>query len=437
MFSMTRKSPYSCFTRAVSPTSLNSSQTSNLDRSTQSLIQQPISQTQNTVSSSGAQDITLAQGEANAYLQFGNPNSSSSTLQGFVFNNNGHNQDSSTVGNASNPFARTNSNINTNDNSNIQQVLINRPLSTNHNLNANTGFQFSINNQNSAGQQSNNAGNLFNLFRGNNNSQNTNPVPHNNDNTKDEINLSKVVAEDCLNMALELVAYGFNKEDVESMNAFDLFFHYGKMHSQLDSVYNNEAAFQKRIESLLTKYYSYMNNPDELSLFTMDNCQKITSDIIKFDFQIYNYLGRLGVCLNNSSDLVERQELQELMILLIALRRLSLKFGAENNNMNMSSELIVSYLKSDTLESTLSKKLSKLSKKHKEGKMLETISNIGKNRAANISYNNKNQQNKGISKNNNKFQKQKQESNNKGSKGSYKQGKPQTNKANNNNNEEQ
>ncbi|KAL9653707.1 hypothetical protein ABK040_014653 [Willaertia magna] len=54
----------------ISLTSLNSSQTSNLDRSTQSLVQQPISQTQNTVSSSGAQDITLAQGEANAYLQF-------------------------------------------------------------------------------------------------------------------------------------------------------------------------------------------------------------------------------------------------------------------------------------------------------------------------------------------------------------------------------
>ncbi|KAL9658457.1 hypothetical protein ABK040_005999 [Willaertia magna] len=87
------------------------------------------------------------------------------------------------------------------------------------------------------------------------------------------------------------------------------------MHSQLHLVYNNEVAFQKRIESLLSKYHSYLNNPDELTLFTSDSCQYITSEVIKYDFQIYNYLGRLDVHLVNSLDLVERQKLQELMVL--------------------------------------------------------------------------------------------------------------------------
>ncbi|KAL9647369.1 hypothetical protein ABK040_011733 [Willaertia magna] len=331
---------------------------------------------QSTTRNTGSHTPTtvLGEGNANDYLQsnFNNVNNNSGQQ-----NNHDSRTNSSNRANNAVPLG-TNNSVHNSD------MIYNRP-DYNPNPRSNTGFQFAINNsnnnpqttRNNSSQENATPGELISLFSNNTGSGQQN---NNNNVNRNEVDLkiNSVVAEECYNMGLELIAFGYNKEEVEAMNASELFFYYSKMHSQLHLVYNNEVAFQKRIESLLSKYHSYLNNPDELALFTSDNCQYITSEVIKYDFQIYNYLGRLGVHLVHSSDLVERQELQELMVLLIALRRLSLKFGAENNNMNMGSELISSYLKSDTLESALSKKLTKLAKKHKEGKIMETLASINK-----------------------------------------------------------
>ncbi|KAL9653417.1 hypothetical protein ABK040_002053 [Willaertia magna] len=333
---------------------------------------------------SSSSTTVLGEGESNDYLQHPSNVSATSVPQ----------QNSSHQGltlNSGVPVSGNNNQMGNNLRSSGNDMIYNRP-SYNPNPRSNTGFQFAINNNSNNNSYSNSqaqsvgpvqdsnptSGDLLNLFRSNS----ANELNNNNsgeENKTADLRINNVVAEECLYMGMELVAFGYNKEEVEAMNISDLFFYYSKMHSQLHLVYNNEGAFQKRIESLLSKYHHCLNL-DELAHFTSDSCQQITSEVIKYDFQIYNYLGRLGVYLVNSSDLVERQELQELMVLLIALRRLSLKFGAKNNNMNLSLELISSYLKSDTLESALSKKLSELSKKHKEGKIMETLVNINKSK---------------------------------------------------------
>ncbi|KAL9658538.1 hypothetical protein ABK040_006077 [Willaertia magna] len=190
----------------------------------------------------------------------------------------------------------------------------------------------SVNNGNSSGNNPNtnsnnnpNSNNIFNLFRGGNNTSTNNTI---NEDSRREVRVNSSVVIDCFNMVQELVAFGFDKEVIESMNASELFFNYSDMYNQLDQVYNNESAFQKRIGILLNKYYYALDNLDDLSMFT----------------------SKLGVAINNSFEIMERQEMQELMVLLVALRKMSLKFGAKQNNMALRSELLNGYIKSDTLE---------------------------------------------------------------------------------------
>ncbi|KAL9653723.1 hypothetical protein ABK040_016651, partial [Willaertia magna] len=198
---------------------------------------------------------------------------------------------------------------------------------------------------------------INNVSNRNNTNTNANITGENNNEEEEDkevnLNLNPSITDDCINIAQDLVKFGFAVEEIEKLNT--------------------ETDFNNRISELLRKYSEALSNPDYIRLFLTTECKKLKVESIKLDFLMYNWLSRIQIATLRTIDLTAKIELGELAALLSALRKVIIKSDAKRGNMAADLEIFNDYIYEDPLEHALEKKIAKKIKEQQKDNLAKTL----------------------------------------------------------------